>query len=381
MHFGIDVLLKNENPDSVGRIALVTNDVAVTSSAIPSRKALIDRGFRLNRLFSPEHGLSAAGADGLRQDDHVDPVTGLPVISLYGDKMAPNHSDLEGIDAVYFDIPDIGCRFYTYLWTMTYVMESCAEARIPFTVLDRPNPTGADLSLAEGPWLDEQHCTSFIGRWNIPIRHCCTLGELAGYFKALRIPKLSLQVIPVPSYDRKSHSKKDLPFIPTSPAIQNLQSARCYPGTCLAEGLNLNEGRGTEYSFRVYAAPWLEVNDLIIEIEKNPLAGITFEACRFKAVFPPYKGEWCPGICWAVTDPETFHPVQTGWQLLRLIRLLHPDRLRPRPYPTAANPSGKNHLDLLLGIENAVYLLLNDSEPNTAIDSDWQKEIGPFLLY
>src|SRR5690606_8412023 len=146
------------------------------------RKALQDAGFQLVKLFSPEHGLLAVGADGVAQADFVDPLTGLPVVSLYGSKMAPEPQDLESLDAVLFDIPDVGCRFYTYLWTLSYVMEGCARARIPLFVLDRPNPLGGDLSQAEGPMLDEAHCSSFIGRWSIPIRHSCTLGELALYF-------------------------------------------------------------------------------------------------------------------------------------------------------------------------------------------------------
>jgi len=145
---------------------------------------LLDAGFNIVKLFSPEHGLDVKGVDGATIKDGVDALTRLPVISLYNEKLQPDENDLKDIDMVLFDIPDIGCRCYTYLWTMTYVLEACAAYNKKFIVLDRPNPVSGSLRFAEGPMLDEAHCSSFIGRWNIPLRHSCTLGELALYFNA-----------------------------------------------------------------------------------------------------------------------------------------------------------------------------------------------------
>ena len=165
-----------------------------------SRVALLNHHFNLIRLFSPEHGITVKGDDGVPQQGGDDVFTGLPVISLYSEKLAPNEDDLKDVDLVLFDIPDVGCRFYTYLWTMTYVMEACARTGKRFVVLDRPNPIGALLENAEGPMLDEVHCGSFIGRWNIPLKHCCTLGELALYFAATRMPALQIDVVKVKGY-------------------------------------------------------------------------------------------------------------------------------------------------------------------------------------
>ena len=184
------------------RIALVTNDAARTSDGIISRIALLKHGFKLVKLFSPEHGLTASGADGAYQNHHIDEVTNLPVFSLYGDRLAPAEKDFDDIDIVLFDIPDVGCRFYTYLWTMTHVMEACALYNNEFIVADRPNPISGNISFAEGPLLDEENCSSFIGRWAIPVRHSCTLGELAGYFAATKIRSLHLNVIPVKDWQR-----------------------------------------------------------------------------------------------------------------------------------------------------------------------------------
>ena len=137
-----------------------------------SRVALLKNQFKLVKIFSPEHGISVKGDDGVKQQNVTDTITDLPVVSLYGEKLMPSEEDMQDVDMVLFDIPDIGCRFYTYLWTMTYVMESCAAYNKPFMILDRPNPIGALLEKAEGPMLDEANCSSFIGRWNIPLKHC-----------------------------------------------------------------------------------------------------------------------------------------------------------------------------------------------------------------
>src|ERR1041385_7812589 len=143
--FGIDEILSRSASFRGKRIGLVTNDAATTSFGELTRAALISNGFNLVKLFSPEHGLSAKGKDGAPQSDQTDPLTGLRVISLYADKLSPTKTDLEDIDIILFNIPDSGCRFYTYLWTMTYIMESCHENSKPLIILDRPNPLGANM--------------------------------------------------------------------------------------------------------------------------------------------------------------------------------------------------------------------------------------------
>jgi len=381
MECGIDVLLKGKTLRKAIAIGLVTNQVALTTDGIPSRLAMLKAKMPLVRLFSPEHGLSATGADGFRQDDGIDELTGLPVISLYGEKLAPRPADLAGLDVILFDIPDVGCRFYTYLWTMTHVMESCVAAKIPFVVLDRPNPTGLNLRLSEGPFLDEQLCSSFIGRWKIPLRHCCTLGELARYFQATRMPGLQLEVITVQGYQRTDIVTLQDPFAPTSPAIRDLAAALCYPGTGLAEGVNLQEGRETPFSFRTMAAPWLNTELLLSELEKERLPGIHFLKCRFTANGPPYAGSVCEGLEWVVTDTQQFRPVHTGWTLLQMIHRTHPGKLEPRAYPTVANPTGLGHLDRLTGVPAAFDLISLEKDLPLSIDAEWEDQIKPFLLY
>src|SRR6478752_4152829 len=262
--FGVDHFLQHADKFSHLHFALITNDAATTSEGTLSRIALLRKGIKLTKLFSPEHGLTAQGEDGVFQTNITDIATGLPVISLYGDRLKPSGKDLADVDAVLFDIPDVGCRFYTYLWTMSYMMEACAKYNKPLIILDRPNPIGGNLEMAEGPMLDEANCTSFIGRWSIPIRHSCTIGELATYFSDRKIKGLDLKIVQVKNWDRDQIAND---FYPTSPAIQNITTALVYPGMGLLEGINVNEGRGTDKPFLQFGAPWIKAEELKVELK------------------------------------------------------------------------------------------------------------------
>jgi len=376
---GIDQLLQQHQYKAI-RLALVTNNAAFTAAGIHSRAALLQQGFLLVKLFSPEHGLTAKGADGAFQHHTTDELTGLPVISLYGDRLAPAAADLADVDAVLFDIPDVGCRFYTYLWTMTHVMEACASYGKPLIIADRPNPVSGDLTMAEGPWLDEEACASFIGRWNIPVRHCCTLGELAQYFKASRIPALQMEVITVKNWSRDQVATKE-GFVPTSPAIREPETALIYPGTGLLEGVNVNEGRGTEQPFRICGAPWIDAEALWLAFEKEPIDGLGSQPCSYVPLESLYAGQHCHGLQFTVTDPTKFRPVAMGLHLQQTIARMYPGHLEERLYRTQANPSGAAHLDKLLGVKDAFRKIKCGEIIFTEVASEWAGMIQPHLLY
>jgi uncharacterized protein YbbC (DUF1343 family) len=359
------------------RYALVTNDAACSYEGEKSRVKLLKNECKIMRLFSPEHGITVAGADGSFQKNITDPVTGLPVISLYGEKLAPDEEDLADIDVVLFDIPDVGCRFYTYLWTMTYIMEVCAAFKKKLIILDRPNPISGNLLLAEGPMLDEEHCASFIGRWNIPVRHSCTLGELAKYFAATKIKGLDLEVIPVISWDRNTVSKT---FTPTSPAIKNISTALLYPGMGLLEGINVNEGRGTDKPFNVCGAPWMNGEEMATKFAAKKLAGISVTPYTYTPDDGLYAGERCNGLLFTITDENIFRPVATGISLLETIISLYPTHITGRLYKTCANPSGEKHLDKLLCVQDAFNKIKNGEKIETRVD-EWEEIIRPFLIY
>ncbi len=380
--FGIDPLLEQSDRFKNVRFGLVTNDAAKTSKGILSRVALLQAGFNIIKLFSPEHGLAVIGEDGVYQSNIIDTQTKLAVTSLYGDHLMPTAEDLADIDMLLFDIPDVGCRFYTYLWTMTYVMEVCALHNKPLVILDRPNPISGDIKKTEGPMLDEKNCSSFIGRWNIPIRHSCTLGELATYFSAARKIDIELTVIKLENWNRDQlPSENNYLFTPTSPAISTIETALCYPGTGLLEGINVNEGRGSDDPFTVFGAPWIDASLLLQKLEQEDLAGIRFSEIQYTPSAGLYAGELCNGLSLTVTDENIFLPVQTGISIIQQLLLLFPGHCTERKYKTVANPSGEKHLDKLLGIENSFLKMKGGNKISTQLSNGWEEKISPFLLY
>lgn len=377
--FGIDILLQQAETYAGKRMALVCNNASVTAGGTAARVALAEHGFTLVKLFSPEHGLNAAGEDGSFQQDAVDALTGLPIISLYGERLAPSAKDLANIDAVIFDIPDVGARFYTYLWTMTHVMEACAALNKLLIITDRPNPIGGNLLIAEGPMLDETYCSSFIGRYSIPVRHSCTLGELAKYFAAVKINNLQLNIIPVQHWARQSSS--GFIFTPTSPAIQQQSTALLYPGMGLLEGINVNEGRGTNQPFHCCGAPWMNAEILQAAFTQRNCAGFSSLAISYTPETGLYAGELCDGLQFFVTDENIFKPVQTGIALLQTICSLYPAQVKERLYTTVANPTGAGHLDKLLGIPNSFKKIFRQQSIDTDISCEWKNTMQHHLLY
>jgi len=385
--FGIDEII-HQNPSwKTKRIGLVTSNAATTNNGALSRTALLQAGFTIVCLFSPEHGITATAPDGEAQQNSMDPITGLPVVSLYGPRCMPTTQDLENIEIVLFDIPDIGARFYTYLWTLTYVLEACANNQKECIVLDRPNPVSGNFDAAEGPFL-EGTTSSFIGRWNIPIKHSSTLGELALYFNGTKKMGANLIVIPVKNWDRDSFvSAWGTDFVPTSPAIQNPNSMLLYPGLCLLEATNISEGRGSQYSFETAAAPWMQTNEITSFINQSFGDEIKASGISFTPTSGKYANTLCKGIHFEVIDPAYCKPVFFGLLLLHIIRAKHPQHFLWEPYKTAVNPNGENHLDKLLGINNAQKLfdlpLPQFVATCTKITHtpNWQEQMIPYLLY
>lgn len=379
---GIDSFLSEPHVNKNLRFAIVTNNAAFTADRILSRLALLKDGFNLVKIFSPEHGISVRGEDGVYQDHSLDIKTDLPIISLYGDRLMPTEEDLADVDIVLFDIPDVGCRFYTYLWTMTYMMEACANSNKQLVILDRPNPIGGDLDMAEGPLLDETNCSSFIGRWSIPIRHSCTLGELANYFSQKKVHNLDLKVFALKHWNRTQIAgTPDFEFYPTSPAIQNISTALIYPGMGLLEGININEGRGTGKPFMQFGAPWINTEELHDQLFDKLIFGIKFKPCSFIPNHSVYKGERCNGLELTITDEKTVQPVSFGIKLISLLFDLYPNHIAERAYVTNANPTGSGHLDKLLGIKNAFALLKSNASIDTDVSKLWPEEISSACLY
>lgn len=387
IQFGIDNLLLQNPAWKSHNIALITNHAATTNQLIPTRKALIENGFNIVQLFSPEHGLDVKGADGNFIHDATDALTQLPIISLYGSKLQPTEADLLNINIVLFDIPDIGCRYYTYLWTMTHVLEACAKYKKQLIILDRPNPISGILDLAEGPLLDEATCSSFIGRWKMPLRHSCTLGELALYFNATKQLHTALEIVACSNWSRNQFQPNwNIGFVPTSPAIKNFNAALLYPGLGLLEATNISEGRGTNHSFEIAGAPWLDATT-ICSLFNQIQDEVILTENQFIPSDSKFKNEVCKAVQFHITNIATFQPVFTALLFIKLVKDTHPQYFQWKPYPTNVNPTGTKHLDKLLGLPNseAIFNLpfqqfLQQIQQITKVQN-WQNEVGEYLLY
>ncbi len=388
VQFGVDILINQDPSWKKQPIALVTNHAATTHQLQPSRQVLLQNGFNIVKLFSPEHGLDVKGVDGATMSDGFDELTNLPITSLYNNKLEPSAADLDGIDIVLFDIPDVGCRYYTYLWTMTHVLQACAKHGKQLIVLDRPNPISGILSQAEGPMLDETNCASFIGRWNIPLRHSCTFCELALYFNEVKNIYANVQVIKCSNWDREFFQQDwGVDFVPTSPAINHASAALLYPGLGLLEATNISEGRGTDLSFQIAGAPWMDGNRIASTFNHFALGNVQLSPICFTPTDSKYKNQPCHGVQLQVTHPQSYLPVFTGLLLIKLIKDLYPQQFQWKPYPTQVNPTGNNHLDKLLGIYHSEKIFdlpmlrfLQQLETLTNATS-WQQSIAQFLLY
>ena len=378
--FGADRLIRNPALlHSGARFGLVTNDSArlAADPDVRTRRALLDAGLPIVRLFGPEHGIGAIAADGAAVADATDRLTGLPVVSLYGERMHPSRESIADLDAVLFDIPDIGARFYTYVWTLFEVLGACAQHGVPLVVLDRPNPLGGVLAQAEGPTLDLAY-TSFIGADAIPVRHSLTVGELARLWRAERYPGVRLTVVECERWRREQlWPDTGLPFVPTSPSMPSFASALLYPGICLFEATNVSVGRGTDLPFQRIGAPWLDAGAVLAWLSRATPRGVRFEADDFFPAIGVYAGEPVRGIRIEIADARVVRPVALGLLLLAAVITTHRLRIAWARYPTAANPSGDGHFERLIGKAGVRTRL--DASPETvdgAQVDDWTRADG-----
>ncbi|HJU67426.1 MAG TPA: DUF1343 domain-containing protein [Gemmatimonadaceae bacterium] len=311
------------------RVGLITNHTGVDSRGISSIDRLFaSRDVRLVALFGPEHGLRGTAADGAKISSGVDRKTGLPIFSLYGDVRRPTPRMLANVEALVFDMQDIGARPYTYISTMGLAMRAAKEKGIPFVVLDRPNPIGGHI--VEGSILDTAF-RSFTGMYPIALRHGMTTGELARMFNDRFDIGAELIVVPMIGWKRSTwFDETGLPWIRPSPNIRRLETAIHYPGTVFIEATNLSEGRGTDRPLEQAGAPWLRAREVADAMNAMRLPGVRFEATRFKSVrgTAKYGGVAVPAVRFMLTDREAYRPVRSALLFIDLVRRMHPGRFR-----------------------------------------------------
>ena len=324
---GLDVLARQNFAPLAGySVGLVTNQTGRDASGRRAVDLLAAApGVRLTAIFSPEHGITG---DANTEVGHGrEPVTGIPVWSLYGAVKRPTATMLKDVTLLVFDIQDVGARYYTYLTTLVYVMEEAARHRIPVVVLDRPNPiTGRYV---EGPLMDLD-LASFTAPHPIPVRTGMTIGEFGRMAAAERKIPVSLTVIPLENWERgRWYDETGLPWVNPSPNIRSVTQALLYSGIGLLEATNLSVGRGTEAPFEVVGAPWIEPQGLAAALNDLRLPGVRFEAVTFTPTSDVYARSACGGVRLLVTDREAIRPVTVGLSVARVLRERYRDQYKP----------------------------------------------------
>lgn len=364
------------------RIGLLTNPTGVTThfrstidvcAGIPS--------VQLTALFACEHGIRGERQAGVYFEDESDPGLGITVFSLYGKHRAPTAEMLDSLDAVVFDIQDLGVRFYTYLTTLVYTMQACAKAGKELIVLDRPNPLGGRT--VEGGVLRDGY-QSMVGVWQVPFRTGMTIGEFAKLANDQSEPKCRLTVVPLEGWTRDMEfPETGQPWIMPSPNMPTMDTVRVYSGTCLFEGTNLSEGRGTTKPFEMIGAPWLDGKATAEAMNRHGLPGVVFHPVYFTPMFSKHKGELCGGVQVYVTDRAEYRAVRTGLYLLKQVQDLHADHFEwLPPYKEGSKP----FIDLLTGSDRVRLTLHETSAERIADDWDreaaeWSKTREAYLIY
>jgi uncharacterized protein YbbC (DUF1343 family)/CubicO group peptidase (beta-lactamase class C family) len=360
---GIDVLKRSQFKPLEGHaIGLITNHTGQSRE----NESTIDllhqaQNVHLAALFSPEHGIR--GKEDSKVSDGQDEKTGLHIFSLYGKTRKPTPEQLKGIEALVFDIQDIGCRFYTYISTMGLAMEAAAEAGIKFIVLDRINPISG--SRVEGPVLDGD--TSFIGFHTIPVRHGMTVGELAKLFAKEKGLTIDLEIVPVQNWSRESWlDDTSISWINPSPNMRSLTQAALYPGIGLLEMTALSVGRGTSTPFEVIGAPYIDANKLALEINQLDLAGLVVTPIHYTPTASVFAQTLCHGLRFNMTDRKTFRPIALG---LNLARILH------RDYPEEFDVSKVNRLL----INSKSIEQIRQGNAHSELEATWAPGLQQFL--
>lgn len=348
---GLDNLELHAELFSGKRIGIITNHTAYDSDGthIVDRFAAME-DVEITALFGPEHGIRGSGEAGEKIDTENDPIRNVPIYSLYGATRKPTLEMLENVDVLVFDIQDIGARFYTYIYTMSNAMEAAAEQGKSFVVLDRPNPiNGSDV---QGNILQSEFAT-FVGKFPIPVRHGMTAGELATLFNESgwlgEGVKADLTVVPLSNWKRNQwYDETGLSFIKPSPNMPSLAAATSYPGTCLLEGIKINEGRGTETPFLVLGAPWVVADSLAERLNALALDGVSFQPHRYTPIAiegastnPRYRDEACNGVKINITDRNIFNSYFAGIAIVHTLNMMYPDNIEWR----------ERHFDRLCGTD------------------------------
>ena len=380
---GIDVLqAQNFAPLHGKKVSLLTNPSAVNASMLSTYRILYEADeVNLVALFGAEHGAFGRVEAGEKVGAMVDARTGIPVHSLYGQSYRPTPEMLQNTDVMVCDIQDIGVRYYTYLWSMTYVIEVCGELGVPVIILDRPNPLGA---IVAGRDLEDKF-SSLVGRYNVPIQHGMTIGEVLQLHNSeWNATPAELRIIPCENYQHDmTWADFERPFVQTSPNIPHMSTVKHYAGSCLIEGTNLSEGRGTTLPLEIVGAPYLDGRDLADALNALKLPDVRFRPHQFTPTFSKWANEACDGVQVHIMGDE-FDAITTWLHVIHTIKALYPNDFAWRdPWAEGDHPP----IDKLIGSDKPRKQF--DAGASVAeIMADWASDVEvfrtrrkPYLIY
>ncbi|HDL07287.1 MAG TPA: DUF1343 domain-containing protein [Desulfobacteraceae bacterium] len=359
------------------RLGLLCNPASVDKNFIHARE-LINRKFpgQLTTLFSPQHGFFSEKQDNMiESEDIIDPVLNIPVFSLYGKTRKPTKKMLDSIDILIIDLQDVGTRVYTFIYTMSYCLEAAKASRKKVVILDRPNPIGG--LMIEGNCLSLE-CSSFVGRYPIPMRHGMTIGELSFLFNNYYEIGCDLKIITLKGWKRDMYFQDTgLPWIPPSPNLPTPVSALVYPGQVLWEGTNISEGRGTTQPFEIFGAPFIDTTKIHSTLNGTGLPGVTLREILFEPTSNKWKNTLCNGFQLHVTDPSIYKPYLTTFNLLQAIIYHHKDQFKWKspPYEYEFN---RLPIELITG-DKEIYHRIENLESIDEIANSWEKNLEAFI--
>lgn len=358
------------------RVGLICNPASVNREFRHAADLFFENSnINLTALFGPQHGIRGDVQDNMVETGHsTDRSTGLPVYSLYSETRQPTEEMLSGIDALVFDLQDVGCRVYTFIYTMANAMKACAEFGKKMFVLDRPNPIGGIG--VEGNLLEIGH-ESFVGQFPIPMRHGLTVGELAGLFNKEFNINCELEVVKMDDWAREDfYDETDAPWVMPSPNIPTAETTVVFPATVYFEGTQVSEGRGTTRPFEIVGAPYVNGREYAEALKSLELSGVIFRPMNFLPTFQKHARQECEGVFLHITDRERFEPIITGLAMVKTVIDLYPSEFQ---WKTAAYEYEfeRNPFDVIAGTTK-IREMLEAGKSVEDIKLSWQTDVNKF---
>jgi uncharacterized protein YbbC (DUF1343 family) len=377
IRIGLEKLIDNEVKLSKNmKVGLICNQASVNHSFQHSVDLLFeDKTINLTALFGPQHGIRGDVQDNMVETSHgYDKSTNLPVYSLYSETRQPTEEMFSTVDALLFDLQDVGCRVYTFIYTMANAMKSCAQFEKKMIILDRPNPIGGIA--VEGNLLEFGH-ESFVGQYPIPMRHGLTVGELARLFNKEFSINCELEVVTMDNWEREDfYDQTDAPWVMPSPNMPTVDTTVVFPATVYFEGTQVSEGRGTTRPFEIVGAPYINSEEFADALASLNLPGVIFRPLNFLPTFQKHAGENCGGVFLHISDREEFEPVITGLGMVKTIFDLYPNEFRWKnpPYEYVYD---RNPFDVIAGT-NKIREMIEAKRKLDDIKLSWQTDVEEF---